>query len=145
MFSVELLEGFLDISVEFPGGVFARFVDFGVIKKGHTFVNVLVLVHDYQDYPLVCCEDHMRGVFPEGFDGLLLCLADVVGVVFLVFVVLQYFLGLLVDFSAIRPCSVFTKFITDTFSYSNVLSKGHFGRTLVPFVVGKIYCRQTKQ
>ena len=34
MFSVELSEGFLDVSVQFFGSVFARFVDFGVIKKG---------------------------------------------------------------------------------------------------------------
>ena len=55
MFSVGLSKGFLDISVQFFGSVFTRFVDFGVIKKGHTFVNTLALVHDYQGYSLVCC------------------------------------------------------------------------------------------
>ena len=55
MFSIELSEGFLDVSVQFFGSVFARFVDFGVIKKGHTFINIVAFVHDYQGYSLVCC------------------------------------------------------------------------------------------
>ena len=54
MFSVELSEGFLDVSVQFFGSVFTRFVDFSVIKKGHTFINILALVHDHQGYSLVC-------------------------------------------------------------------------------------------
>ena len=129
MFPVELSKGFLDASVEFLGSVFTGFVDFGIIKKCHTFINILALIHDHQGYPLVCCEDHARGVFPEGFDGLLLFLADVVGVVFLVLVALQYLFGLLVDFCTVLPFSVLSKLITDMFSYSNVLSKRHFGRT----------------
>ena len=32
-----------------------RFVDLGVIEEGHTFVNILALIHDYQGYSLVCC------------------------------------------------------------------------------------------
>ena len=55
MFPVELLKGFLDISVEFLGGVLTRLVDLSVIEKGHTFVNVLALIHDYQGYSLFCC------------------------------------------------------------------------------------------
>ena len=35
--------------------VFTRFVDFSVIKKGHTFINILALIHDYQGYSLVYC------------------------------------------------------------------------------------------
>ena len=37
------------------GSVLARFVDPGVIEKGHTFFNILALIHDYQGYSLVCC------------------------------------------------------------------------------------------
>ena len=48
MFSVEPSKGFLDVSVEFLGSVLARFVDLSVIEKGHTFVNILALIHDYQ-------------------------------------------------------------------------------------------------
>ena len=55
MFPVELSKGFLDVSMEFFGGVLARFVDLGVIEKGHTFVNILALIHDYQGYSLVHC------------------------------------------------------------------------------------------
>ena len=55
MFSIKPSEGFLDVSVEFFGSVLARFVDLGVIEKGHTLVNILALIHDYQGYPLVCC------------------------------------------------------------------------------------------
>ena len=129
MFPVELSKGFLDVSVEFFGGVFAWFVDFGIIKKCHTFISILALIHGHQGYPLVCCEDHARGIFPEGFDGLLLFLTDVASVVFLVLVALQYLFGLLVDFCTVLPLSVLTKLITDMLSYSNVLGKGHFGRT----------------
>ena len=85
MVPVELSKSFLDISVEFLGGVLARFADISVIKKGHQ----LALVHDYQGYSLVCCEDHVRGVFPEGFDGLPLCLGGVVSGSSAVFVPLQ--------------------------------------------------------
>ena len=46
MLPVELPKGFLDLSVEFLGGVLARFVDLGVIEEGHTFVNILALIHD---------------------------------------------------------------------------------------------------
>ena len=55
MFSVKPLKGFLDVSVKFLGSVLARFVDLSVIEKGHTFVNILALIHDYQGYSLVCC------------------------------------------------------------------------------------------
>ena len=40
MISVELSKGFLDVSVQFFGSVFARFVDFSVIEKCHTFINM---------------------------------------------------------------------------------------------------------
>ena len=44
MVSIVLSKSFLDVSVEFLGGGLARFVDLGVIKKGHTlFVYVLGL------------------------------------------------------------------------------------------------------
>ena len=43
MFSVELSERFLDVSVKFLGSVLARFVDLSVIEKGHTFVNIFAL------------------------------------------------------------------------------------------------------
>ena len=52
---------------------------FGVIEECHAFFNVLTFVHDHQGYTLVCCEYYSRGVFPEGLDGLLLLLGDVVG------------------------------------------------------------------
>ena len=55
MFPVELSKGFLDVSVEFLGSVLARFEDLSVIEKGHTFVNILALIHDYQGYSLVHC------------------------------------------------------------------------------------------
>ena len=61
------------------GCVPAGFICFGVIEERHTFFNVLVFVHDHQSYTLVCCEYYSRGVFPEGFDGLLLLFGDVVG------------------------------------------------------------------
>ena len=41
--------------VEFLGSILARFVDLGVIEKGHTFVNILAHIHDYQGYSLVHC------------------------------------------------------------------------------------------
>ena len=52
MFSVEPSKGCLDVSVEFFGSVLARFVDLSVIEEGHTFVNILALIHDYQGYSL---------------------------------------------------------------------------------------------
>ena len=55
MFSVEPSEGFLDVSVKFFGSVLARFIDLSVIEEGHTFVNILALIHDYQGYSFVCC------------------------------------------------------------------------------------------
>ena len=55
MFSVEPSKGLLDISVEFLGSVLARFVDLSVTEKGHTIVNILALIHDYQGYSLVHC------------------------------------------------------------------------------------------
>ena len=55
MFSVELSERFLDVSVKFFGSILARFVDLSVIEKGHTLVNILTLIHDHQSYSLVCC------------------------------------------------------------------------------------------
>ena len=54
IFLVELSEGFLDISMQFFGSVSSRFVDVSVIKKGHTFINILALIHDYQGYSLDC-------------------------------------------------------------------------------------------
>ena len=45
MFPVELLKGFLDVSVEFLGGVLTRFVNLGVIEKGHTFVKIICKTH----------------------------------------------------------------------------------------------------
>ena len=62
MFPVELSKGFLDVSVEFLGSVLARFVDLSVIEKGHTFVNILALIHDYQGYSLVRLEPHGRSL-----------------------------------------------------------------------------------
>ena len=61
MFPVEHLKGFLDVSVEFLGSVLARFVDLSVIDKGHTFVNILALIHDYQGY----CFDPLIGAKPK--------------------------------------------------------------------------------
>ena len=78
MFPVEFSERFLDIPVQFHGCVLTRFVDFSVIEKCHAFFNVLTLIHDYHGYSLVCCKYHLRGVFPEGLDGLLLLFGDVV-------------------------------------------------------------------
>ena len=88
MVSVELLKGFLDISVKFFGSVSARLVDLGVIEEGHTLINVLALIHNYQGYTLVCCKDNLGGVFPECFDGLPLLFSDVVSVPLLVLEVL---------------------------------------------------------
>ena len=88
MVSVELSKGFLDISVHFLGSISTRFVDLSVIKKGHAFVNILALIHDYQGYSLVCCEDHVRGILPKGFDGILLLFGEVVSVFLIVFIVL---------------------------------------------------------
>ena len=72
------------MSVKIFGSVFARLVDLGVIEEGHTLINVLALVHDYQGYTLVCCKDNLGGVFSEGFDGLPLLFGDVASVPFLV-------------------------------------------------------------
>ena len=52
MFTVELLKGFLDVSMELFGSVLARFVDLSVTEKGHTFVNILALIHNYWATPL---------------------------------------------------------------------------------------------
>ena len=52
MVSVELSKGFLEVSVQFLGGIPTRFVDLSVIKKGHTFINMLALIHDHQGYSL---------------------------------------------------------------------------------------------
>ena len=105
MISVELSKDFLNVSVQFLGGILTGFVDLGVIKKGHTFVNILALIHDHQGYSPVCCEDHARGILLEGFDGLLFLPGDVVSVSLLVFVVLQN-LWFLVDFCTVLPCGV---------------------------------------
>ena len=59
-----------------------------VIQEGHTLVSVLGFVHDYQGHTLVCCKDHVGGIFPEGSDGLPLLFGDVLSVSLLVFVVL---------------------------------------------------------
>ena len=75
--------------MQFLGGVPTRFVHVGVIEKGHTFVDILALIHNYQGYSLVCCEDHVRGILSEGFDGLPFFLGDVASVSLLVFVVVQ--------------------------------------------------------
>ena len=55
MVPIELSKSFLDVSVECFSSVLARFVDFSVIKKGHTLIYVLGLIYDYQGYSLVCC------------------------------------------------------------------------------------------
>ena len=71
----------------------------------------------------------MEGVFPEGFDGLLLCLGGVESGSFVVLVSLQDLLGLVVDLCTVLSYSILTKFITDSFSYCNVLSQRYLGRT----------------
>ena len=85
------------------GSIPTRFVDLGVIKKDHTFFNILGIIHDDQGYSLVCCKYHARDILPKGFDGLPLLLGDVVSVPLLVFVVLQNLFGFLEDFFTVLP------------------------------------------
>ena len=71
----------------------------------------------------------MRGVFPEGFDGLPLLLGGVASGSFVVLVSLQDLFGLVVDFCTVLSYSILTKFITDSFSYCNVFSQRYLGWT----------------
>ena len=82
--SVELLKGFLDVSVQYFYGIPARFVDLSVIKKGHTFINILALIHDIKTNSFSTVRTTQ-----EGFDSLLFLLGDVASVSLLVFVGLQ--------------------------------------------------------